>query len=184
MAHGARREAAGDRHRGLRRHVGDVRILAGRGDFAEDEERPVGFDLDRHMRLADVAVAQLVGDPGRQLVGGRAFRHHRADQRHGDVAAGVDQIGIGQAVLAEHDDAQAVAGIERIGLLRGDCEHRRGRSRGVVERRGAGSGGDRCGGGCGISVAGRSLIGRPAGLIRIVGASRIGAGRRRKKASQ
>jgi len=31
--------------------------LAGRGDFAEDEERPVGFDLDRNMRLADVAIA-------------------------------------------------------------------------------------------------------------------------------
>ena len=59
---GARRVAAGDRDRGLDRHVGDVGILAGQGDFAEDEERPVSLDLDGDMRLADIALAQLRGD--------------------------------------------------------------------------------------------------------------------------
>ena len=33
------------------------------------------------------------------------------------MAGGVDHIGIGQSVLAEHDDAQPVAGIERIAAL-------------------------------------------------------------------
>jgi len=39
---------------------GTVRVLAGSGDFAEDEERPVGFDLHRNRGLADIAVAQFV----------------------------------------------------------------------------------------------------------------------------
>ena len=59
---GARREAAGDRDRRLRRHVGDVRILPRRGDLAEDEERPVGLDLDRDMRLAHIALLEPLGD--------------------------------------------------------------------------------------------------------------------------
>src|SRR5215471_21631626 len=55
---GARSEAASDGDGGLGRHVGDGGVLAGRRDLAEDEERPVGLDLDRHMGLADVAVAK------------------------------------------------------------------------------------------------------------------------------
>src|SRR5437660_8572757 len=41
VAAGARRKAAGDRHRALDRHVGYIRILAGCRDFAENEERPI-----------------------------------------------------------------------------------------------------------------------------------------------
>ena len=59
VAPGARREAAGDRHRAFDAHIGHVGILAGSCDFAEDEERPVGFDLDRHRGIADIAVAQF-----------------------------------------------------------------------------------------------------------------------------
>jgi hypothetical protein len=91
--------------------------LARLGDLAEDEERAIGLDLDRDVRLADVTLAQLVGYPARKLVGRRPARQHRADERHGDVAARVDGVGIGQALLAEHDDAQPVAGVQSIGAL-------------------------------------------------------------------
>src|SRR5262245_10805312 len=112
---GARREAARDGDGGLRRHVGDVGILARCRDLADDEERPIGLDFDRHMRLADVAVAQLAGDRLRQPGGGLSACRYGADQRHGDVAGGVHRVGVGEAVLAEHDDAQLVAGVEQIG---------------------------------------------------------------------
>jgi hypothetical protein len=46
----------------LHAHVGHIGILAGGRDFAEDEERPIGLDLHRHRRFADVAVAQFGGD--------------------------------------------------------------------------------------------------------------------------
>jgi hypothetical protein len=45
--------------------------LARLGDLAEDEERAIGLDLDRDVRLADVTLAQLVGYPARKLVGRR-----------------------------------------------------------------------------------------------------------------
>ena len=47
--------------------------------------------------------------------GVRPRARHRADQRHGDGAAGIDRIGIGEAFLAVDHDAQLVAGIEMIG---------------------------------------------------------------------
>src|SRR5215213_1208081 len=59
---GTRREAAGDGDGVLDRHVGHVRVLAGEGDLAEHEERPVGFDLDRDARVADVTGSQSCGD--------------------------------------------------------------------------------------------------------------------------
>src|SRR5665213_102061 len=58
----ARRKTAGNRDRLLHRHVGDVRMLAGLGDLAQDEERPVGLDLDRHMRLAHETLLEPLGD--------------------------------------------------------------------------------------------------------------------------
>jgi len=42
--------AMGDR-RSRRSCLGHVRVLAGSGDLAEDEEGTVGFDFDRHRRL-------------------------------------------------------------------------------------------------------------------------------------
>src|SRR4029077_10731042 len=69
LAEGARRETAGDRHRGLDGHVRDIGVLARLGDLAEDEERAIGLDLDRDVRLADVTLAQLVGYPARKAVG-------------------------------------------------------------------------------------------------------------------
>ena len=59
---GARREAAGDRDRLLHGHAGHVGILAGRADFAHDEDRTVAVDLDRHVGIAQIALAQLGGD--------------------------------------------------------------------------------------------------------------------------
>jgi hypothetical protein len=56
-------------------------------------------------------LAQLFGYPARKLVGRGPARQHRADERHGDVAARVDGVGIGQALLAEHDDAEPIARI-------------------------------------------------------------------------
>jgi hypothetical protein len=91
--------------------------LARLGDLAEDEERAIGLDLDRDVRLADVTLAQLVGYPARKLVGRRPARQHRADERHSDVATRVDGVGIGQALLAEHDDAQPVARVQSVGAL-------------------------------------------------------------------
>jgi len=49
----------------------------------------VGLDLDRDVRFADIAVAQLVGDAPRPVIGGQAARHNGADERHIDVAARV-----------------------------------------------------------------------------------------------
>ena len=98
-------------------HVRDIGVLARLGDLAEDEERAIGLDLDRDVRLADVTLAQLVGYPARKLVGRRPARQHRADERHGDVAARVDSVGIGQSLLAEHDDAEPVAGVQSVGAL-------------------------------------------------------------------
>ena len=66
------------------------------------------------MRLAHIALLEPRGDRGRQLLGGEAARRHRADQRQVDVAAGIDGVAVGDAVLAEHHDAQLVAGIERV----------------------------------------------------------------------
>ncbi len=113
----ARAEAAGNRDRGLDRHVRREGILAGLEDFTEDEEGPIGFDLDRDMRLAHETLPQHVGNALSELVGGQAARGDQADQRHLDLAAGVDDVRIGQAVLAEHHHAQAVAGVEQIGIL-------------------------------------------------------------------
>ena len=62
VAAGARREAAGDRDRALDAHVRHIGVLSGRRDLAEDEERPIGVDLDRHRRFADEAIAQPCAD--------------------------------------------------------------------------------------------------------------------------
>ena len=117
VAPGARREAAGDRHRAFDAHIRHVGILAGRCNFAEDEERPVGFDLHRHRGFADIAVAQFGGDLGSESRRRPSARRHRADQRHGDGAAGIDGIGIGEAFLAVDHDPQPVAGIEPVGRV-------------------------------------------------------------------
>ncbi len=145
VAPGARREAAGDRHRALDAHVGHVGILAGGRDFAEDEERPVGFDLHRHRGIADIAAAQFAGDLSSQARRRPSARRHRADQRHGDGAAGIDRVGVGEAVLAIDHDPQFVAGIEPIGRIMGR-RHRRG---------GVGDGNRRRGHGVGLAVGHR-----------------------------
>ncbi len=65
----------------------------------------------------------------RQLLRRVAARRHDADQRQAYIAAGIDDVGIGDAFLPEHHDAQTVAGIERVGLLGrrvGICIRRRG----------------------------------------------------------
>ena len=72
--------------------------------------------------------------------GGVAGRHG-ADQRHGDMAAGIDGVGIGEAFLAEHDDAQAVARIKGVGrFLGGVGSGRRGDHRRLGDRRRFGDG--------------------------------------------
>ena len=91
--------------------------MPGSGDFTEDEERPVGFDFHRHRRFADVAVTQPSADVGSEPGRRQAARRHRADQRHGDGAAGIDRIGVGETFLAIDHDAQLVAGIEPVLLI-------------------------------------------------------------------
>ena len=59
----------------------------------------------------------LARDLGGEARRRAAARRHRADQRHGDRAAGIDRIGIGEAFLAVDHDAQLVAGIEMIGRV-------------------------------------------------------------------
>ena len=115
MCVGARREAAGDRHGLLHGHAGNVGILAGGGDFAHGEERPVADDLDRDVGMADIALAQPVGDVALDLDGRAAAHRHRADERHGQVACLIDHIGVRQIGLAEDDDAHLIAGIEMVG---------------------------------------------------------------------
>ena len=55
------------------------------------------------------------GDLRRQPRRRSSARRHRADQRHGDRAAGIDRIGIGETFLAVDHDAQPVAGVEPVG---------------------------------------------------------------------
>jgi peptide-methionine (S)-S-oxide reductase len=88
--------------------------------FAEDEERPVGVDLDRHMWIANEAVAQTHGDGARERVGGQPARRNRADQRHGNRAAGPHEISVADPVLPEHHHPKLVAGIEPVGRLVGE----------------------------------------------------------------
>jgi len=111
----ARRKAAGDRHGGFDSHAVDIRILAGGRHLAEYEKGPIGFDLDGNAGLADISIAQFFLDLPRELHRGAAGGGHRADQWHGDMARTVDGEGIAQRILAEHDDAQTVAGGEHIG---------------------------------------------------------------------
>ena len=73
------------------------------------------LDLGGDVRLADVTVAQPRGDGGGQFSRRAAARGDGADQWHGDAAAGTDQIGVGEALLAVDHDAQPVAGIEPVG---------------------------------------------------------------------
>src|SRR5215204_6295978 len=54
----ARRKSAGDGDGALRGHIRHVRILAGCGDFTENKERTIGFDLDCYRWVADKAVAE------------------------------------------------------------------------------------------------------------------------------
>jgi hypothetical protein len=90
--------------------------LSGRGHLAQDEERPIGLDFDRHVRLANEPLAQALRDRARELGGGEAAGGNRANERHGDLAGGVDDVGVGEALLPEHHDSHPVTGIERVGL--------------------------------------------------------------------
>src|SRR5690348_6391894 len=53
------REAAGDSNGLFRRHAVDIRVLAGRRNFSKYKERPVGFDFDRDLRIAQITFAQF-----------------------------------------------------------------------------------------------------------------------------
>jgi hypothetical protein len=75
-------------------------------------------DLDRDRRVAHETTAQLCDNCLRQLLRRPAARFDRADQRHGDPAAGIHQVGVSQVLLPEHDDAQAISRVERVGRFR------------------------------------------------------------------
>jgi hypothetical protein len=62
------REATRDRNGLLYRQTIDERILAGRGDFAENEEGPVSLDLDGNLGVAQIAAAQARFDGSRPAV--------------------------------------------------------------------------------------------------------------------
>jgi hypothetical protein len=51
----------------LDRHRIDIGILARPRDLAQDEEGPVGLDLDANLRVLDVFAPKLGGDVGREL---------------------------------------------------------------------------------------------------------------------
>jgi len=99
-------------------HAGLIGILAGRIDFAQNVERPVGLDLDADMRLADIALLQPGGDGLRERRRGQPARPDRTGQRHIHVARGIDEIGIAHALLSEHRDPHPVAGIEGVDRAR------------------------------------------------------------------
>ena len=79
-----------------------------------------------------IAVAQFGRDLGGKPRRRSSARRHRADQRHGDRAAGIDRVGVGETFLAIDHDPQFVAGIEPV--------------RRVIDRHGRGRIGGRCGG--------------------------------------
>jgi hypothetical protein len=51
----------------LDRHRIDIGILARPRDLAQDDEGPVGLDLDANLRVLDVFAPKLGGDVGREL---------------------------------------------------------------------------------------------------------------------
>ena len=57
-----RHRAAGARERGQQRHVAGKLIFGGRSDFAQHENAltAVGLDPDRHLRISQVAVGELL----------------------------------------------------------------------------------------------------------------------------
>jgi hypothetical protein len=69
------------------------------------------------IRIAQVTLAQFVGDLAFELLGGVAARRHGADERDGQVAGLVDAVDVGQSFLLEHSDADPIAGAEAIGLV-------------------------------------------------------------------
>ena len=64
--------ALGDSDRGLHCHRVDIRILSRLVDLAQDEEGPIGLDLDADLRVLDVFLLQLIGDVVGELRGGEA----------------------------------------------------------------------------------------------------------------
>ena len=109
--------AFGDGHGGFRRHPVDIGIAARLVDFTQDEEGPIGLDLDADFRVFDIFALELGGDIQRELVGGQSPRAELANQRHGDRAVRIDAVDAREIVLAEHDDAHAVARVEPIGAV-------------------------------------------------------------------
>lgn len=100
------------------------RILSGSRHFTENEERPVGFDLHAHMRLAHKALLELGGNRRRELLIGQSTGRQRTDQRQVGLAARIDDVAVGDAVLTEDDDTELVACVKRIGPI-GDGWRRR-----------------------------------------------------------
>jgi hypothetical protein len=76
----------GKRHCSLDRHGVDEWIAARAPNFAENEERPIGLDLDADFRIFNVGVPQFCGDVVGELEGREPSRSDRADQGQRDEA--------------------------------------------------------------------------------------------------
>ncbi len=85
--------------------------------LAQHEEWTILLHFDRNARLAQVAGTPPSLNRGLKRLGRVAPRLEQSDERHRDATCAIDAVGIGEAILPEHDDPEAISGIERVGLV-------------------------------------------------------------------
>ncbi len=116
-------ETTCDARRGEHGHAGLIRVLPRLGDFAEDEERAIGDDLNGDAGIfQQVFFLQIAGDGIAQFAGGEAGGMNGAEQRYGDVAAIVDAEFTRELITAKGNHTHLIAGaqvVRRSRLVRG-----------------------------------------------------------------
>ena len=95
----------------------DIRVFAGLADLAQDEERPVFVNVDRHVRIANVLRTESGPYPRGEFGGGEAPCPDGAEQRYHDRAARIDCVESAQVLLSVDEDPQRIVGIKSVGSL-------------------------------------------------------------------
>ena len=109
IALGARPEAARHGQRVLNRHPVYVGILSRIGHFTKNKEGAIRFHLNGDSRFTQIAASQTLFNSPFQIRSRKTIGVDQANQRHRDAAGAINSISVGQRVLTEHYDAQAVA---------------------------------------------------------------------------
>ena len=112
---GARCIALCDGHGVFNDEAVGERVLTRACYLAEDVKGSVGDNFCGDLRIPDVLAAESAGDLAVNFGGGEAAAADLSDERDRDGAGGADGIDVRQVLLSEHDLADAVARIQRIG---------------------------------------------------------------------